>query len=98
VTICDVPSGKERATWRAHAHLVEGLTVSPDGRFLATVGEGLVRLWDMADRTELATLIGHRGIVSTAAFTPDGAHLATAGLDDSTVRIWDLPPECHVRK
>jgi WD40 repeat protein len=99
VTICDVPSGRARASWRAHPNLIEGLAVSPDGRFLATVGqEGVARVWCTADQTEVATLIGHRGSIYAAAFTPDGSRLATAGMDDGTVRLWDLPPMCHVRQ
>jgi WD40 repeat protein len=36
--------------------------------------------------------------VYAAAFSPDGKLLATAGRDDLTIRIWDLPEVCHVRK
>jgi WD40 repeat protein len=95
----DVPSGQVRALWQAHSGHIEGLAVSPDGRFLASLGhKGVARVWSTADQSEVATLTGHRGIVYAAAFAPDGAHLATVGLDDCTVLLWDLPASCHVRK
>jgi serine/threonine protein kinase len=100
VVICDVPSGKVRMAWRAHRGLIEGLAVSPDGRFVATFDpEGTARVWHVAgpDPTEVATLTGHRGSVFAAAFSPDGTRLATAGKGDFTVRLWDLPPVCHAR-
>jgi WD40 repeat protein len=94
-----VPSGQVRAVWHAHTPNIEGLAVFPDGRFLATVGnDAVARIWASADQREVATLIGHQGSVYAAAFAPDGTRLATAGLDDRTVRIWDLPPVCHVHR
>jgi WD40 repeat protein len=98
VTLCEMPSGRVRATWRAHPELIEGLAVSPDGRFLASLGvEGIARLWTV-NKQEVATLVGHSGPVYAAAFTPDGSRLITAGSDDNTIRLWDLPPACRVRK
>ena len=38
------------------------------------------------------------GSIFFAAFCPDGTRLATAGKGDFTVRLWDLPPICHVQK
>jgi RNA polymerase sigma factor (TIGR02999 family) len=99
VSICDYPSGQTRGAWRAHPGGIEGLAVSPDGRFLVSLGqEGVARLWATADRSEVATLTGHQGSVYAAAFSPDGTRLATAGLADHTVRIWDLPEICRVAK
>jgi len=100
VNLCDVPSGQVRP-WRAHTCPIEGLTVSPDGRFIASLGrDGKIKVWHLgADSpVEVATLRGHRGSVYSAAFTPDGAHLYTAGIEDFSVRVWDLPAFCRVRK
>ncbi len=99
VAICSVPDGQVRAIWRAHPQVIEGFAVSPNGRYLATVGrEGGVFLWSLADQTKVATLQGHTGSVYSAAFSPDGTQLATAGLGDFTIRLWELPSVCHVRK
>jgi serine/threonine protein kinase/WD40 repeat protein len=99
VTLCDLPSGKVRATWRAHPQTIEWLAVSGDGRFLASVGsKGVVRIWSTADQKEVATLLGHQGIIHAAAFTPDGAQLVSAGHDDLTLRVWDLPAMCRVSR
>ncbi|MCI0684621.1 MAG: protein kinase [Gemmataceae bacterium] len=97
-TICDLPSGKVRASWRAHPWLIHGLAMSRDGRFLATIGEeGVARVWSTADQTEVATLRGHRGTIHAAVFAPDGSWLATGGHVDHCVRVWDLPDVCRVR-
>jgi eukaryotic-like serine/threonine-protein kinase len=100
VTICDLPSGHMRASWPAHPNTtIEGLAVSTDGRFLASIGgDGVARVWSTADQTEVATLIGHNGTIHSVAFTPDGAQLATGGADDLSIRIWDLPEICRTAK
>jgi serine/threonine protein kinase len=99
IRICDFPSGHMRMKWRAHEGRINGLTVSPDGRFLASVGtDAKARVWSTADQSEVATLLGHVGSVYAAAFSPDGTRLATVSDVDGTVRIWELPPICHVRK
>jgi serine/threonine protein kinase len=99
VTVWDLPSGQVRASWPAHRGLIEGMAASPDGRFIVSLGkEGVARLWTADGETEVATMTGHHGSIYFAAFTPDGARLATAGKDDFTIRVWDLPAVCRVRK
>jgi WD40 repeat protein len=100
VSICNLVSGNVRS-WRAHSGKIEQLATSPDGRFLATVGsEGIGYVWSVAPGAprRVAILAGHIGRVVNVAFTPDGKQLATSGIDDCTVRIWDLPEVCHIRK
>jgi WD40 repeat protein len=101
ITLCDLPSGQVRASWRAHLHpqAIIGLAVSRDGRFLASVGnEGLARVWSTDDQREVATCIGHQGGCYGVAFTPDGTRLATGGQEDHSIRIWDLPEICRVAR
>ncbi|WP_405652548.1 hypothetical protein [Streptomyces sp. NBC_00019] len=58
---------------------------SPDGKTLATGGEGGVRLWDTAARRVATTFTGSpaRGV----AFSRDGKTVAAAG--EGGVRLWD---------
>jgi WD40 repeat protein len=99
VTLCDLPSGRVRATWRAHTRLIDCLAVSKDGRFLASVGDdGVAHVWATADQSEVATLLGHGGPLTAVAFSPDGARLATGAREDHSIHVWNLPPICHTRK
>ncbi|GII65705.1 hypothetical protein Skr01_57900 [Sphaerisporangium krabiense] len=70
--------------WRSG---LAGLTLSPDGRTLATLAGNDVQLWDVAILRQIdRPLTGHT--VNGLAFGPDGT-LATAGTD-GTVHLWDV--------
>lgn len=66
-----------------------GLTFSPDGTRLATVGMGIAktaRLWDSRTGRPVADLADGGGRLT---FSPDGTRIASAGTFDGTVQLWD---------
>ncbi len=69
------------------ARVLSGLSVSPDGAFLVTVGEDAA-VYSVADRKQVASLREHLGRVSSVAWSPDGSQLATAG-NDGVVFVWN---------
>ena len=77
---------------KANTFKVSSLAFSPDGRTLASAGEGGgLKLWNMASRQLALTLKGHVGSVNGIAFSQDGNILASCGAD-STIRLWLAAP------
>jgi WD40 repeat protein len=91
VKVFDAHSGKLRAELRGHLASVTCLSLSPDGKIMATAGgaDRNVKLWDTTTWQELATLQQPCSISTDAvAFSPTDPLLATAHLDGS-IRLWN---------
>jgi WD40 repeat protein/transcriptional regulator with XRE-family HTH domain len=77
------------ATLQGHIHGVRSVTLSADGRLLASGSEdGTACVWEAASGRLLTTLHGHASGVWGVALGADGRLLASAG-PDGTVRLWE---------
>jgi WD40 repeat protein len=71
------------------SHQIYSMAMSKDGRYIATGGIGIVRLWDvLSGREELQ--LPHDSLVNGVAISDDGRLLATAGRD-GIVRLFEVP-------
>jgi RNA polymerase sigma factor (sigma-70 family) len=71
---------------------VVALGFTPDGKTLVSLGDlgdGTIRVWDVATRRERRRLQGPYGDGRLLALSPDGKTLAVTG-SNHTVRLWDL--------
>ena len=69
---------------------VLGVSISADGRVLATAGPAGVDLWDLATGDRLGT-IGKVGVpAGDVAFSPNGTTLAFVHEHGGTVEVWDV--------
>jgi WD40 repeat protein len=84
--IWEASTGKLLFTSTGYTHEIHGVTFSPDGHYLATFGDGIVKIWDIATGEEQFNFIA--GGSGDIAFSPDGLHIATS--QDTTVNVRDL--------
>jgi WD40 repeat protein len=89
VQLIDAVTGTVQHTLE-HAGPASCLTFSPDGKILATAGDGgVIYFWDATNGQKLRHLEGHLDAVKALAWAPDGKTLASGGAD-RTVRLWDI--------
>ncbi len=74
----------------AHEGAARWVSVSPDGKQLATCGNDLlVKIWKAADGAKVNELKGHERHVYGTAFHPSGTHIVSQDLI-SNVKVWEL--------
>ncbi|MBD2197831.1 MULTISPECIES: WD40 domain-containing protein [Calothrix] len=85
---------KKNQIWRCiktlsgHSHWINSVTISPDGKKLASgSGDGTINLWNLSNGQIITTVNGHSYPVRSVAFSPDGLILAS-GSNDNTVKLW----------
>jgi len=74
IRLADTGTGALRATLAGHGYALSDISISPDGRTLASLARGTIKLWNLPTGREVATLLrGHpvRGL----AFSADGRAL-----------------------
>ncbi len=98
IRLFDTASGLPLRTLEGHTLAVWGLTISPDGRFLASAGrDHTARLWDWRTGSLVHSFDFPNDVV-TVEFSPDSRTLAVGGVDqppgvplqDATIWTYDV--------
>lgn len=77
-------------TLTGHTSFVNYLTISPDGKTLASASaDKTIKLWNLVTGQEIRTLQGHASFINYLVISPDGQILASASAD-KTIKIWNL--------
>ncbi|MEH2335998.1 nSTAND1 domain-containing NTPase [Nostoc sp.] len=81
---------KHIAEFKEKRETVKSISLSPDGRQLATGDEqGIVRLWNLQNMGLTKKLKDNSALIGSLTFSPDGGQLAT-GDEQGIVRLWNL--------
>jgi WD40 repeat protein len=80
-------TGEEVVAFVGHVDRVWNVGFSPDGKWLASAGGGVVKVWNAIRGQELFTFKGQFG--RGVAFSPDGKYIASGGADN-TVKVWRI--------
>jgi WD40 repeat protein len=98
VHLWDVPGDRELPNLKlGKQRMANKLLFSDDGKMLASIMGGQIRLWDVTTGKRARLYEGHENIVTGIAFSSDGKYLASAGAD-GTVRVWETGSEEEVKK
>lgn len=81
ISLWNLSGGKQVSNpFEQHFRWLTSLAFSPDGKILASGGEGGIMLWDISTGLPIGDRFGdHPTWVSSVVFSPDGKTLASAG-------------------
>jgi WD40 repeat protein len=104
--LLDAVTGKQIRSFEGHAHEVQHLAFSPDGRYLVTgngddftkvgVRDNTTRIWDTSTGQQVRSLPGHSDTGDPIAFSPDSRLLLTGG-SDKKAHLWDVATGHEIR-
>ena len=107
IQVYDLATRRLKATLNGHDHAVWSLDFSADGKWLASAGGTIARLWDTATWTDAGGAIQHFPELLSVRFSPDGKLLAVAdGVSDlphynvlpTQIILWDVAARAEVRR
>src|SRR5262249_54605478 len=95
----DVEQGKELSLFRVDSHSISTLSLSPDGKTLATasMGDGGVRLWEIPTGKPVLPYDAPRSQLQGVVISADGKLIASGGYDDD-IRTWDALTGAELRR
>lgn len=95
VFIYNINSGSFNKRFDFHTKRVDGVTFSPDGKYLVAYSfDGLISIWDVVSGTRYRTYNSQSPVYS-AVFSPDGKFLITSD-DLNRIIVWDVPENKYV--
>lgn len=90
VWVWEVESRRVSRKIEAHNGLTYTVSFSPDGEFLASSGDGEVKVWDLLDeKAAPVVLTGHAFTRAAAMFAPGNDHTLAARGNDGALKLWD---------
>jgi WD40 repeat protein len=90
IRIFDTATWKQFATLDGHTNFVNAITLSQNGRLLASISEDkTARLWNLDTNLQVGPPLQHDHWVQCAALSADGQVLVTGGYTQD-VYVWDI--------
>ena len=85
----DIRTMKQTLQPLHHFDIITSLAISPDGTKIVSGSDSEIRTWDMNTHKQIGQPLQTKGKVYAIAISPDGKQIVY-GLNDKTIRIWDM--------
>jgi WD40 repeat protein len=89
VSLWSAATGEQVRPLGRHTGAANGVAFSPDGRWIASIGDDGDLLVTSVATGAQRTLSGHGGAITALAFSPDGRRIASSGADGQ-IRLWEV--------
>lgn len=89
--ICELDSmtGNLLGKFRASAKAISSMSVSSDGKLLATAAAQL-KIFSCSDRKKMQKFSGHPGAVRCMTFSDDGKYVLSSAVGERYVAVWEV--------